>query len=553
MIPHSEGLGRSQNGASVAVNENWTLLHPKVAKGRVLVVEDEEVIRDSLGPLLEEENYEVSFAENGREALRRLYTETHPDIIVLDLRMPVMDGWEFRTIQKDDPKLGLIPVVAISADGSAQAAAISAQAYLRKPVGAKELLATIERILFENQRQLAARLDETERLASLGRLAAGVGHEINNPLAFVMLNLSQSLERVRPSMRVLGPPSGPPIAVVDLEEIRTRMMGVTDMLEDCQIGGERIRETVSNLQRLSRQGDEKRGPLDVHKLIEQSVSMVWNQIRHRACLTRSFGKIPPVRGNGAAIGQVFLNLLVNAAQAIPEGDAERNEIRISTKVDVGENGPEVLVEIRDSGAGMAAETVSHVFEPFFTTKPIGQGTGLGLSVSRQTVNDHGGRITVESELTKGTVFRVFLPVADFPELPHSVAPLLGKGSQIRGRVLVIDDEPLIGRIIRNALKSEHEVFVVQRASEAIKRLEHGETFDLVLCDVVMPDLSGPEFYATIAERWPQMVARLVFMTGGAFTPGTVAFMERAPTRVLSKPFKIDGLRRLVRERMRIST
>jgi CheY-like chemotaxis protein len=245
--------------------------------------------------------------------------------------------------------------------------------------------------------------------------------------------------------------------------------------------------------------------------------------------------------------------LVNAAQAIPEGDSERNEIRISTKVDVGENGPEVVVEIRDSGGGMAAETVSHVFEPFFTTKPIGQGTGLGLSVSRQTVTDHGGRITVESELTKGTVFRVFLPVAELPELPHPVAALPGKGSQVRGRVLVIDDEPLIGRIIRNALKSEHEVFVVQRASEAIKRLEHGETFDLVLCDVVMPDLSGPEFYATVAERWPQMVARLVFMTGGAFTPGTVAFMERAPTRVLSKPFKIDGLRRLVRERMRIST
>ena len=105
----------------------------------------------------------------------------------------------------------------------------------------------------------------------------------------------------------------------------------------------------------------------------------------------------------------------------------------------------------------------------------------------------------------------------------------------------------------SALKNEHDVFVVQRASEALTRLEHGETFDLVLCDVVMPDLSGPEFYATVAERWPQLVARLVFMTGGAFTPETVEFMERVPTRVLSKPFKIDRLKRLVRERMRGNT
>jgi signal transduction histidine kinase len=554
MIPQSEGLSRGQSGGhhggSIVGAESWTLLRPRVAKGRVLVVEDEEVIRDSLGSLLEEEGYEVAFAENGREALRRLYTDVHPDIIVLDLRMPVMDGWEFRTIQKDDPKLGLIPVVAISADGTAQAAAISAQAYLRKPLGPKELLATIERILFENQRQLAARLDETERLASLGRLAAGVGHEINNPLAFVMLNLSQSLEKVRPSIRVLGPPSGPPLLEDELEDVRTRMMGLTDMLEDCQVGGERIRETVSNLQRLSRQSDTNRGSLDVHKLIEQSVSMVWNQIRHRARLTRNFGKVPPIRGNGAALGQVFLNLLVNAAQAIPEGDSERNEIRVSTRVDVGENGAEVVVEIGDSGAGMTAEVISHVFEPFFTTKPIGQGTGLGLSVSRQTVKDHDGRITIESELAKGTVCRVFLPVGDFSEAPHPTVASASQPLQGRGRVLVIDDEPLIGRIIRNALKSEHDVFVVQRAADAIIRLEHGEMFDLVLCDVVMPDLSGPEFYATVAQRWPELVARLVFMTGGAFTPGTVAFMERAPTRVLSKPFKIDGLKRLVRERMR---
>jgi signal transduction histidine kinase len=404
MMSDSEGVVGPQYGDSIVARRRWTP-RPGSVKGRVLVVEDEEVVRDALEPLLEEEGYEVSLAENGREALRRLHTESLPDIIVLDLRMPVMDGWEFRTIQKDDPKLGHIPVVAVSADGSAQAAAIAAQAFLRKPVDAQTLVSTIGRILLDNGRQVSVRLHETERLASLGRLAANVGHEINNPLTFVMLNLSHSLETLRPSIRSPEASWGIP----------------------CQIGGERIRETVRTLQRLSHRGEEGRPLLDVHKLIEQSVSMVWNHIRPRARLIKSFGTIPSLRGNGTALGQVFLNLLVNAAQAIPEGQVERNEIRVSTNIHAGENGAELVVEISDSGQGIAPEIMSQVFEPFFTTKPIGQGTGLGLSISRQTVNDHGGRITAESEPGKGTVFRVFLPLGDFT-VPHR--PVAASASQV---------------------------------------------------------------------------------------------------------------------------
>jgi CheY-like chemotaxis protein len=293
---------------------HWTPRH-EVTKGRVLLVEDEDLIRDSLGPPLEDEGYEVSFAEDGREALKRLYTESLPNIILLDLKMPIMDGWAFRAIQKDDPKLGLIPVVAISADTSPQAVAISAQAFLRKPVDPNEILATVHRICLENERQISARGDETERLASLGRLAAGVGHEINNPLAFLMLNLSQSLERIRPGSLLPRDWSEAPSPELELEleRIRGRLVEVTDMLEDCQIGAERIRETITNLQRLSRRGEENREPLDVNMIIDQSVSMVWNQIRHRARLVKRFGKIPSIRGNAGALGQVFLNLLVNAA------------------------------------------------------------------------------------------------------------------------------------------------------------------------------------------------------------------------------------------------
>lgn len=556
MMSQVDISGRSKREGSPVSEHGWE--SAGITRGRVLVVEDEAIIRESMGLLLEEAGYEIWFAENGREALTQLRAGALPDLIVLDLRMPLMDGWEFRTIQKDDPRLGRIPVVAISADGSAQASAISAQAHLRKPVGARELLATVERILLESRRTEISRMDETDRLASLGRLAAGVGHEINNPLAYLVLNLNQSLERLRLAAPAPGAsPQGPPVAV-ELSELKLRLAGVVEMLEDCQIGVERIRTCVGNLQRLSRKAEDHRGPLEVRKLIEQAASTVWNQIRHRARLITTFDTVPTIRGNQAMLEQVFLNLLLNAAQAIPEGDAERNEIRISTKLVSDEKGEQILIEISDSGGGIASENLCRVFEPFFTTKPMGQGTGLGLSISRQTVNDHGGRITIESRVGAGTAFRVFLPVgpaitdvekqrsvtASASSVAKAVAPLF------RGRLLVIDDEPLIGRVIRTALRTEHEVVVVHRASEAVTLLEGGETFDLVLCDVMMPDLSGPQFHATLKERWPELGERLVFMTGGAFTPETAAFIERVPTRIISKPFKIDLLQRLVRERIR---
>lgn len=222
MIAHSEGLGSSSSAAKA----HWT---PRQGgtKGLVLVVEDEEVIRDAIGPLLENDGYYVACAENGREGLRYLQSEGAPDIIVLDLRMPVMNGWEFRTIQKDDPKLGLIPVVAVSADGSAQAAAISAEAYLRKPVEPKELLLTIARVLFEKKRRMSLLIDETARLAALGCLAAGVGHEINNPLTFVMMNLTQSIHELRPWPRL---PAGPEVGRspdVDLAKVNACMAEVS--------------------------------------------------------------------------------------------------------------------------------------------------------------------------------------------------------------------------------------------------------------------------------------------------------------------------------------
>jgi len=505
----------SPSSVSTLVTMKESAALQQTSKGRVLVVEDEAMVRDSLEQLLVEKGYEVVCAENGKAALEHLQQQSHekpqgerlPDIILLDLRMPLLDGWQFRAIQKDDPSLGRIPVIAFSADGSAKAAAISAQAYLRKPIEPTVLLATIDRVLLEHGRQMSERLDKSERFASLGRLAAGVGHEINNPLAFVMLNLSSCVAMLQVALEPQPTPPGSP--ATELAQLKHSLIEVLEMLGECQIGSERIRQTVITLQRLSRQSETLRNAIDVNQLIEESISIASNQLRHHARIVKNLASLPLICGNGPQIGQVFLNILLNAAHAIPEGDAEGNEIRISTAVVEHE----LAVEIEDSGKGIAPEILSHIFEPFFTTKAVGEGTGLGLSISRQTIAAHDGRITVESELGKRTVFRIFLPLTDLP--PCSPEPEADANSprNTRARILVIDDELLIGRVIRTTLAKSHVVVSVDRASEAIARLAQGEAFDVILCDLVMPDISGPEFHSIVSERWPHLLPHLAFMTG----------------------------------------
>lgn len=233
-------------------NESLTVQnHPttpsSTARRQVLVVEDEEILRDEIGMLLEESGYAISLAGNGREALMRLSTEEPPNVIILDLKMPVMDGWEFRTAQQNDHTLSGIPVIAISADRSPKAAAISADAYLRKPFDAKALLGTVSRVLLENERQLSGQRSATEHFSELGEIVAKLGHDINNPLTIVLLNLNHSLEQLRSSIGALAAPLGATLTASELAEVQVRLMEITEMLEDCQVSGERIQGAIASL------------------------------------------------------------------------------------------------------------------------------------------------------------------------------------------------------------------------------------------------------------------------------------------------------------------
>jgi two-component system, cell cycle sensor histidine kinase and response regulator CckA len=275
------------------------------------------------------------------------------------------------------------------------------------------------------------------------------------------------------------------------------------------------------------------------------VMMATNEIRHRAQLHKDFGPVPMVMANEPRLSQVFLHLVVNAAHAIPEGQAHQNAIRLITRrLDLGR----VLIEVQDTGSGIPRESLSRIFDPFFTTKKVGVGTGLGLSICHSTITSMGGEISVESELGKGSTFRVVLPSLEPRSRPRTTdQPAQVLVSNRRGRVLVVDDEPGVGKVLRRILK-EHEVEVAAGGRQALERLQREpDHFDAVLCDVMMPDLGGKDLYEAVRRTHSGLERRFIFVSGGAFTANAREFLEAIPNPKLEKPFNEPALRQIVQE------
>jgi CheY-like chemotaxis protein len=256
-----------------------------------------------------------------------------------------------------------------------------------------------------------------------------------------------------------------------------------------------------------------------------------------------YGPVPKVHADAARLAQVFINLLINAVQALDESKAASNRVEVRTST-TGEGW--AVVEIRDTGYGIPPENMSRIFDPFFSTKPIGSGSGLGLSICHGIVSALGGRIEVESELGRGSSFRVVLP-PDRTEPAISEPARDERPKHVRGRVLVIDDERLILTTIRRTLSSTHDVEVASSADVAMARIEHGEAFDLMLCDLMMPGMGGIELYEKMKTFAPAMVGRMAFLTGGAFTPRARAFLESSDVPWIEKPFEVRELSRFVDE------
>jgi PAS domain S-box-containing protein len=401
-------------------------------------------------------------------------------------------------------------------DGSVADVIVRATA-LRDAGGAFQYALGVVEDVSEKKR-IEAQLLLADRMASLGTLAAGVAHEINNPLAFVLANVDFSLaELVR--------------AGASAEVVRA--------LQEARDGGVRVRDIVRDLKTFSRADDEAKEPVDVRRVLRSSLALAASELRHRAQVDLALSPAPPVLASKHRLGQVLLNLLINAAQAIPEGRSGEHRIRASTGTAADGR---AVVEIADTGCGIPPEVLPRIFDPFFTTKPVGIGTGLGLAICHSIVTAHGGEIAVDTDVGRGSTFRVLLPSTETPAGPE-VEPAPTPVPAQRARILVVDDEPLVGRAVQRIL-APHEVVACTSGAAALAQLSRA-SFDLVLCDLMMPDMTGIELHARLAAKAPDVARRMVFLTGGAFTVEARAFLAEIPNARLEKPFEPAALRAVV--------
>jgi len=417
-------------------------------------------------------------------------------------------------------------VVALRKDGSETFCEVTVVP-LRDAEGRHIATIAVHRDIGE-RRAMQAQLLVASRLASVGTLAAGVAHEINNPLAFVNANvlyLADELERFRSA---LGPATDE----------------VLQLVTETRQGVERIGLIVRDLKAFSRVDSEDVSALvDVRKVLAFAEKMAGKEMRQRARVLRDIQQVPTVKANESRLGQVFLNLLLNAAQAIPDGAAAEHEIRIRTRTDgLGR----AVVEVSDTGRGIPEDLRARVFDPFFTTRPVGEGTGLGLSICLGIVRSLGGEILLESEVGKGSTFRVALP-AHQPERAAQVfaAPELPPPQRVK--LLVVDDEPYICTAIQRLLRREHRVTALTTVREALALLETGERFDVILSDLMMPEQNGEDFYKELNRVAPDQAQRMIFMTGGAFTPRSEEFLRSSPVPQVAKPISLEILQGAIRQ------
>jgi PAS domain S-box-containing protein len=394
-------------------------------------------------------------------------------------------------------------------------------------------------------RHLQSTVIQNDRVIALGTLAASVAHEINNPLTY-MLAHAQRLHKATERLTALAEKIDGPESK-QLAEIANSMR---DMVEPLRTGTERISAITRDLRTFSRSDSGDAMFVDMRAATESVLQLVRKELEGRGALHLDLQDTAPIRGNQARLVQVILNLVVNAMQALAEGDPAKNRIAISTR----NEGDQVLVEVEDSGAGVPVELRERIFEPFVSTKEIGEGTGLGLFVSRNIVRDFGGEISLDSRDGGGAVFRVSFPKATVAERrdPASERNTLMSPAATGASIFVIDDEARVADVLCASLRvAGYRAEREQDPERALQRLtQTGEAFDLIFCDLMMRGLTGMDLARALKSRSPAVLERVVFMTGGAFTPQAQKFLQANIAQCVEKPFDVvaEAERRLSRSR-----
>lgn len=398
------------------------------SQGIVLIADDNENNLRVLSTMLRTEGYEVRVAKNGEQVLKSVSLEK-PEIILLDIHMPVMDGFETCKRLKDDINSRDIPIIFISAltetGSKVKALEMGGVDYITKPFQVEEVKVRVHthlllrrktlelELTLNNIKQLQTKLIQSEKMASLGVLVAGIAHEINNPINFVyaginsliknFMELEKGIKEVIEWVR-----QNKPEVADELEKIREnyainkRLEVIPQLAGDIKTGAIRTTEIVKGLRLFSRSENEPKTKADITESIETALLLLKNRYKNRIQIEKQYQQnLKPIRCYPGQLTQAFINLIHNAIDAIPDKGIIQIEVRET------EGG--ISISIADDGIGMPAELLSRIYDPFFTTKAVGDGMGMGLAITHGIIERHMGNIQVSSEVNKGTLFEIFLP------------------------------------------------------------------------------------------------------------------------------------------------
>ncbi len=383
------------------------------------------------------------------------------------------------------------------------------------------------------QKEVLARRVRTDRLVAMGTMAATVGHEINNPLAYVYANLDFVVEELEGAW---CDDNAEMLDVVSRQELMAALRSARE-------GTERICSVVESIQNFSRLDDEENPATSVDRPLESSLRVARNELGPEVDVQMDIRPTAPVSISAAGLGQVFLNLLINAAQALKglsHDDDRPRRLELRTR----QEGDHVLVEIGDNGPGIDPELKRHIFDPFVSSKGDGEGTGLGLAISAEIVESGGGEIEVESTQGQGTIFRIRLPAVAEPDT-RRFEVLEQSEPERRGAILVVDPEPTLGASLRRVLQSQHDVVAVSTCGEAVDLLDGSRSFDVIICDLRLRGGVGLDLFRWVEEHTPHYWERMVAMTASRATPGEKNYLEELPNPWMSKPFDINRLRAII--------
>ena len=381
-------------------------------------------------------------------------------------------------------------------------------------------------------RRLQASAIQNDRVIALGTLAASVAHEINNPLTYVL----GYLKTATMELRAVAPPvdsTGSAQAPTELP----RLEKILSHLELVRSGAERIARIIQDLRSFTRPPAQKLEWVDVQAVVQSVLRLVGKDAEAHARLTVDLEQTAPVSADESRLVQVVLNLMVNAIQAVRGGRPEDMQIAVRTRSE----GTGAAIEVADSGPGVPVADRASIFEPFFSTKALGEGTGLGLFVSRNIIRDFGGEITVGDRPEGGAIFRVTLPGLHGSRPPEPEPPAVPQDTEAtrKARILVIDDDELVGRALSASLgRAGHDVTTVNDGADALGLILSDGNFDLVFCDLMMRGMSGMDLARVLEQRAPHKLHNVVFMTGGAFTPEARDYLQNHPRSTVSKPFDV---------------